>query len=65
VEGWKTRIKALSKNFLSISYQHIFRNFNTEADKLSKLAFEDIEGTLFYHHWINGAEGPRRQIRVH
>ena len=57
MEGWKTRIKSLSKNFLYISYQHIFINFNTEADKISKMAFEDTEGTLFYHHWINGVEG--------
>jgi hypothetical protein len=50
LEGWKTRIKALSKYFLSISYQHIFRDFNVEANKLSKLALEDTEGILFYHH---------------
>jgi len=63
VEGWKNRIKALSKYFLSINYQHIFRNFNVEEDKLSKMALEETEGILFYHQWINGVEGPRRQIR--
>ena len=65
MEGWKARIKSLSKKFQFISYQHIFRSFNIEADTLSKQAIEDPEGTLSYHHWSNGAEGPRRQIRIH
>jgi len=36
VEGWKVRIKLLAQKFHSISVQHIYRNFNTDADVLSK-----------------------------
>jgi hypothetical protein len=65
LEGWKIRIKELTKLFRSIKYQHIYRDFNMEADKQSKLALEENEGFLYYHQWINGAEGPRKQIRIH
>jgi hypothetical protein len=65
LEGWKIRIKELTRSFRSIKYQHIFRDFNVEADKQSKLAPEVNEGYIYYHQWINGAEGPRKQIRIH
>jgi hypothetical protein len=65
LEGWKARILSLSGKFQFITFQHIYRNFNTEADKLSKQAIDDTEGTLSYHRWTNGAAGPRRQFRIH
>jgi ribonuclease HI len=45
VEGWKARIKSLAKNFQSISFQHIYKNFNSDADVLSKQAIGEPEGT--------------------
>jgi hypothetical protein len=65
LEGWKIRIKELTKLFRSITYQHIYRDFNMEADKQSKLALEVSEGYIYYHQWISGVEGPRKQIRIH
>jgi ribonuclease HI len=65
VEGWKSRIKVLIKRFQSISFQHIYRSYNIEADILSKQAFDEPEGKISYYHWSNGAEGPRRHIRIH
>jgi ribonuclease HI len=49
LEGWKIKIKELTKMFRSITYQHIYREFNMEVDKQSKLALELSEGSIFYH----------------
>jgi ribonuclease HI len=38
IEGWKARIKDLIKSFNLVSFEHIFKNFNMEADLLSKQA---------------------------
>jgi hypothetical protein len=65
VEGWKVRIKLLAQKFHSISFQHIYRNFNTDADVLSKQAMGEPEGMVSYYRWTNGVEGPRRQIKIH
>jgi len=60
LEGWKIRIKELTKLFRAIKYQHIYKDFNMEDDKKSKLALEENESFLYYHQWISGAEGPRK-----
>jgi ribonuclease HI len=65
VEGWKTRIKDLIKRFQSISFHHIYRNFNSEADMLSKQALGEPEGHISYVRWYNGVEGPREIFRIH
>jgi ribonuclease HI len=65
IEGWKKRIKLLIQNFLSIEFQHIYRDFNTDADNLSKQALIEPEGLVTYYQWTNGDEGPRRQIKIH
>jgi hypothetical protein len=65
VEGWKSRIKDLIKLFQSVSFEHIFRNYNMEAYHLSKQALDEPEGKFPYYHWSNGVEGPRRHIRIH
>jgi ribonuclease HI len=38
IECWKLRIKDLLKNFEGIIFSHIYRDFNKEADILSKQA---------------------------
>ena len=65
VEGWKTRIKDLIKLFQSINFEHIFRNYNMEANLLSKQTLDEPEGIIYYYHWSNGVEGPRRHFRIH
>jgi len=65
LEGWKDRILALTGSFRLITFQHLYRNFNIEADTLSKQEMEDTKGILFYQKWTNGAAGPRRQFKIH
>jgi hypothetical protein len=38
IEGWKLRTMDLTTLFQEISFHHIFREFNKEADQLSKQA---------------------------
>jgi len=65
VEGWKSKIKDLIKMFHSIIFYHIYRSYNTKVDNLSKKALDEPEGKIPYYHWSNGAEGPKRHIRIH
>jgi hypothetical protein len=62
IEGWKLRIKELIKHFQEISFQHIFREYNKEADLLSKQALQEPEGRITYYKWENGTEGPKRHL---
>ena len=48
LEHWKHKIKDLQGKFLSISHQHIFRQFNSEADILSKKAIGCFEGLMIF-----------------
>jgi len=48
----------LKKSFKEISYSHIYREHNKEADSLSKKALLKIEGKIEYNLWVNGSEGP-------
>jgi ribonuclease HI len=41
LEGWKDQIKKLSTLFEKVSYNHAYRDFNKEADVLSKKALRD------------------------
>jgi hypothetical protein len=65
LEGWKARILKLTGSFCKITFQHIYRNFNIEADSLSKQALEDTEGNLYYQKWTNGVASPRRLFKIH
>jgi hypothetical protein len=58
LDGWKDRIRDLSKIFSSLSFSHIYREFNMEADRLSKKALKMQEGKISYNKWEEGIEGP-------
>jgi ribonuclease HI len=57
IEGWKKRTKDLYKNFQVLSFHHIYRDFNKEADKLSKEALLAPEGRITYYQWEPGGAG--------
>jgi hypothetical protein len=62
IKGWKLRTRELLKNFKEISIYHIFREFNKEADHLSKQAIHEPEGRITYFKWENGTKGPKRHL---
>jgi ribonuclease HI len=65
IEGWKQRIRALRSKFLAISFEHIYREFNKEADLLSKKALQEPEGVITFFKWSNGLEGQRCHIKIY
>jgi hypothetical protein len=64
IEGWKFRTKDLINFFQEINFHHIFREFNKEADQLSKQAIYEPEGRISYFKWENGAAGPLTHLNL-
>jgi hypothetical protein len=64
IEGWKIHTKALIKNFQAISFHHIFRDFNKEADQLSKAALLVPEGNISYYRWEPGGASPMNHLAM-
>jgi ribonuclease HI len=58
LEAWKERIVDLCSHFRSISFEHIYRERNQEADNLSKQAFHSVRGNITYNFWVEGHKGP-------
>jgi ribonuclease HI len=58
IEGWKLRTKELIKYFQEISFQHIFREFNKEADQLSKQAIMNQKAEYHISSGKMGLQGP-------
>jgi hypothetical protein len=58
LECWKERLSKLLKKFQNISFEHIYREDNTEADRLSKLAMLKAPGSIEYFQVEGGHEGP-------
>jgi hypothetical protein len=54
----------LAKNFKDLSFQHIYRDHNKEADALSKRALNEVEGRLSVYHWDSGKESPISFINI-
>jgi ribonuclease HI len=46
IEGWKCKNRDLVSSFRGIYFQHIFRESNEEADKLSKQALSTTKGRI-------------------
>jgi ribonuclease HI len=56
--AWKDRIRLLLPSFKKLCFNHIYREHNKTADKLSKAALQKKEGILTYNLWLDGHEGP-------
>jgi hypothetical protein len=63
--GWKNRILILIMNFQNISFHHVHRQFNIEADLLSKQALGEPEGQICYVCWHRGIEGTKEFLNIH
>jgi ribonuclease HI len=61
---WKERTKEAALLFKKLSFQHIFREDNSEADSLSKIALNLPSGQICYTIWENGIEGPTNRIKL-
>lgn len=50
--------------FQSISYRHIFRQFNSEADIPSKNALDNVEGHMYFEEVFDSQVVARGSIQV-
>jgi hypothetical protein len=64
IEGWKRRTRDLSTGFQEINYHHIYRDFNKEADHISKQALLGPSGRLTFYTWGNGKAGPPVHLKL-
>jgi len=64
-ECWKERISELINLFQNISFEHIYREDNTEVDRLSKLALSKDLGTIEYFQFEGGHEGPHLFLNLY
>ena len=51
---WMRRIKCLIGEFTCINFRHIYREYNIEANCLSKLLIGAMDGFLFVEEYIDG-----------
>jgi ribonuclease HI len=65
LEGWKQRIRLLRRKFSAIHFFHIFREFNKEADGLSKQALIAPEGNISLQLWSGGMGALHRNINIY
>jgi hypothetical protein len=65
IEGWKDKIKESLKSFIDISFGHVYREFNVEADQISKLSLKELEVQIAYSQWKNGVEGPKHFLNLY
>lgn len=64
LESWKERTIEISHCFRNLNVTHIYREDNSEADSLSKLALLMPPGQLRYTKWVEGHAGPTINIRL-
>jgi ribonuclease HI len=64
IEGWKKRTKILCKKFQALTFHHIFREFNKEADTLSKEALLSPAGRLTFYQWEPGGGGETKHLDI-
>jgi ribonuclease HI len=55
--AWMDRIKILQCQFKNLIFTHTSREFNKQANILSKSALLKQSGLLSYTHWMDGHEG--------
>jgi hypothetical protein len=64
LEIWKERIKDTLIYFRNISFAHIFREENQEANRLSKVTLTNLHGSIAYNLWEDGHEGPNLYLKM-
>lgn len=64
LESWKERTSAATKLFNKLTFSHIYRDQNNEADILSKKAMFLPSGHICYTRWEEGNKGPSTWINL-
>jgi ribonuclease HI len=64
LQPWLTRIRQLSENFQNLKIQHIYREYNREANQLSKQALHLEEGFLYYAKGVGAHVEPFERLTL-
>jgi hypothetical protein len=64
LQPWLTRIRELSENFQTLKIQHIYREYNREANQLSKKALLLEEEFLYYAKGVGAHVEPFKRLRL-
>lgn len=64
LENWKSRIFDLVPFCKSITSAHIYREHNSVANGLSKIAINSPVGHISYNKWTGGQEGPINILKL-
>jgi hypothetical protein len=64
LECWKERTRAATKLVKNLTFSHIYREQNHEADILSKKALHLPPGHIRYTRWEDGIEGHTTMINL-
>jgi hypothetical protein len=55
LSSWKDKIRRLNDQFETIKFMHVHRQFNKEADNLSKKSLKGNIGLLYYEELVDGS----------
>ena len=64
LDHWCDHINEIKASFLSISFQHIYREHNSSADGLSKEALTMEMGNLSFSEYLDGEIIGNGDIRI-
>ena len=64
IEGWLHRSRSITTTFQDITFSHIFQEYNTKADLLSKQGLLEPKGVLTYFSMFNERTGPMSQLNL-
>jgi ribonuclease HI len=64
IECWKDEVKDLMNYFSVITFAHVYREENQDANTLSKKALTERIGVIIYNQWMDGHEGPKIFINM-
>ena len=65
LDCWKDRISDLIKLFKAITFSHIYKEDNEEADCLSKQALQKQSGKITYNLWEYNHEGSTMFLKLY
>jgi ribonuclease HI len=64
LNSWKERTKDATLLFRNLTFQHIFREANIEADTLSKNALRLTPNQIFFTFWVDGHKGNTHKLNL-
>jgi hypothetical protein len=65
LDYWKHRLRGLIDLFHSISFAHVYREYNEVVDNLSKQALLKEPGKIYYYECVEDHQGPQLSLDLY